>query len=664
MKKIVFIIISTLFSLNIIAQKFEPDKGFNRPTNNDLRMKSYDADTTANAVVLYQLTTVNFDFIESNFVVTTKVKKRIKILTDYGKSYGDIKIPLINHAKNGNSDEYIDDIKVKIYNINDNGEIKAESISPKPFQERINNDYIYMKFAVPNIMAGTVFDYEYTIRSKRYWEIRTWYAQEDIPTIFSQYDLKIPLCLVFNIEGNGLDKMDKKFEHYPRSIQIGNQKFDMHEIHHLVTVKDMPAFNCDDFVMCKEDYIHKIEAEFCEINLPGILNKRYTTTWEDVDQTLLKDVEYSKRVKETVLQNEVINSNVSSLPSIEEKIGVIYRLLMSKVSWNGKYGIYAESADKVLKRGTGNNAELNFMLINMLREIGIKAQPVVLRLRNSGKIPVTHPTVDAFNAMVVKIDTEDNGFHIFDCSSNFGSLDMIHPLLLSEKAHVVNSNKNGEWLNLQKLAKAKKTISIIADLDSDGNINGEYITSYRDLDAMTIRNKIHNDNDRINFIKTLESSGITINSYKVDGLDDFTSVVTDTINFCLRCSSAGNYLYLHPVLFPPITDNPFKTETRSTPIELPYAINIYLNATITIPEGYIIEDAKTGVNGRNFSDDKNIADGHIFWSVDNSVLRVNYKFNLKKTIYSPAEYATLKSIYDQIIEYSNTYITLKKTASN
>lgn len=55
------------------------------------------------------------------------------------------------------------------------------------------------------------------------------------------------------------------------------------------------------------------------------------------------------------------------------------------MTWNGEYKLYSPDLKKTIKKGTGSNADLNFIFINMLRDCGIEAWPVVLRMRNTRK---------------------------------------------------------------------------------------------------------------------------------------------------------------------------------------------------------------------------------------------------------------------------------------
>ena len=61
--------------------------------------------------------------------------------------------------------------------------------------------------------------------------------------------------------------------------------------------------------------------------------------------------------------------NQSGNLTFNQKVIGVFQLLKQKLSWNGEYKLYSENLEKVLKAGTGSNADLNIIFISIL--IGI-----------------------------------------------------------------------------------------------------------------------------------------------------------------------------------------------------------------------------------------------------------------------------------------------------
>lgn len=66
-------------------------------------------------------------------------------------------------------------------------------------------------------------------------------------------------------------------------------------------------------------------------------------------------------------KEEMTALHLEQMKGADEKICAIYTFLKNKVRWNEKYALYSKSPKQVLKEGTGSNADINFILISMLK---------------------------------------------------------------------------------------------------------------------------------------------------------------------------------------------------------------------------------------------------------------------------------------------------------
>ena len=71
------------------------------------------------------------------------------------------------------------------------------------FTERLTKQYMQLKFSIPAVREGTVFEYKYQLSSDLYYSINSWEAQRSIPVIFTQYDITIPEYFKFNLDMRG-----------------------------------------------------------------------------------------------------------------------------------------------------------------------------------------------------------------------------------------------------------------------------------------------------------------------------------------------------------------------------------------------------------------------------------------------------------------------------
>ena len=137
----------------------EPNLKWGKPTEQELTMTVYEEDKDAPAVVLCQLTNVSYTMDFHNYFVNYEVKTRIKVLTDAGKDYANVTIVYTDNPQRQYSQEEIEDFKAVAYNL-ENGKVKKTKIGlDQIFKERVNDDYIRAKVAIPQVKVGTVIEY-------------------------------------------------------------------------------------------------------------------------------------------------------------------------------------------------------------------------------------------------------------------------------------------------------------------------------------------------------------------------------------------------------------------------------------------------------------------------------------------------------------------------
>jgi hypothetical protein len=180
---------------------------FGKPTDEEMSMTVYEADKNAPAVVLCQLTNVSYTMDFHNYYVDYVVKTRIKVLKDEGKDYANVSIVYIDNMNEQFAQENIEEFKAVAYNLED-GKVKKTRIGMDQIhKERIDEDYMRAKVAIPQVKAGTVIEYEYKLHSNVFYHLYDWDAQMDIPVVYTNYRLEIPTMFIFNVEAQGIQQL-------------------------------------------------------------------------------------------------------------------------------------------------------------------------------------------------------------------------------------------------------------------------------------------------------------------------------------------------------------------------------------------------------------------------------------------------------------------------
>ena len=664
MKKTIMHMMLLAISMTANAQGIEPNLKWGKPTDQELNMTEYAADKDADAVVLYHKTDVSYEFINNDFKVIYRVNTRLKVLKPEGKRLADGQIVYVENETNRTRHEIVSGLKATAYNMENGKLVKTKMERSMTSVERLDKNQLVTKFSVPQVKVGTVIEYEYRIESDYYGNIRDWYAQRDIPVLYTCYELSIPEWFSFNIEETGMNRMEKKEDSKPMTLLFSGGTENILTNIKTFIGRNLSALKDDDFVWHAADYGDKVTAELAGIFIPGSVYKSYTSTWDDIDNQLMEDEDFGGRLKKnSPLKEEIIAAGIPDISDKKERIAAVWQLLKSKVRWNGNYAFWGKSASKVLKEGTGTNADINFLLINMLQDAGIESTPIVMRRRDSGILPLSHSSLKYLNTFVVGIPMPDSGMAYLDGSAEDGYLNVLPAKLLVDRARVVKKttslmpgNTPDIWVNLQTNARGRETTTIQAQLSADGLLTGQKSSMLVDEAAAAKRRVWRLAKDSTEQIQKMqERDGIEIQSYRLEGRYDFSPTVKEELTFTKQCDAAGDMIYLNPFIFIPQHESPFTAAERILPIEFPYKQAEMQNVMITLPEGYVVEEAPKPIVIKLDG-----ATARIVCNVNGNMLNVQYVMNIDKTFFASTQYQDLKAFFDRVVESNKNILTIKK----
>lgn len=640
-------------AMTVSAQTtIEPNLKWGKPTQQELTMTEYAADKDADAVELYRNVEVRYEFINGDFRVLNYVKRRLKVLKPEGKSVADGEILIWRNSSN-DTHEVVRALKATAYNLENGKVVKTKMESSSVHEEELDTNDKLLKFSVPQVRVGTVIEYEYRLESDYYYQLRDWYAQSDIPVLYTRYSVSIPEWLSFHIEESGMNTLEKQTD--SNSLTVGEEHVNTEE--RIFIGRNLPALKDDDYVWRAEDYGCKVTHELQGIYIPGYVHKNYSSTWKDIDERLEKDDEFGGRIKKSSpLKDDILAAGIPQIADSRERFEAIWKMLTKRVRWNGNYAFWAKSGNKVLKEGTGTNADINFLLINMLHDAGIESSPVVLRLRNRGRLPLSHASMKYLSTFVVAVELNDSTTAYFDSSAQDGYLNVLPAVLSVDRARIIRKDHTSDWVNLQNMALATERSFIQATLTADGQLSGTLSRALDGEAAAAVRKRWRTAKDSADVIHDMqEDKSIEISDYRLQGRYDFSPRLREIIQFTKQCTTAGDIIYLNPLVIPPITKNPFTAETRNLPIELPYKQRTTLNVTLTLPDGWQLEETPKPIILR--------LDGitaSIMYQQKGNQLTVLYKENVSRTFFTQQQYQDMKALLDKQVESCKTIVTLTK----
>lgn len=660
MKKIFCFLVFVLGSICLFAQTINVPKvnpKFGKPTKEEMEMTIYEPDTTAVAVCLYKETLIDYEFRESILKIIYTHKVRIKILKEEGISYANVTLPYFRHESNIYAGESIEALEAASYNMEDDKVVRTKMKNDQVFDERLEEFYVLKKFTIPQARVGTVLEYKYRLVSDFYYNIRVWKAQELIPVRYAEYNVIIPEYFKFNVETRGVERLMSEKKNHTLDLHINGQFITCNGIHTTFRGENLAAFKSEPLCWNMDDYCTQVSMDLSRIEFPGLPYQDISESWGKIDEMLLGSKNFGKHLHmENPLKVEMDRLNIERMESNEDKICAIFQLLKSKVRWNEQYSLWGRDESEILKEGTGSNADINFILMSMLRDANITAVPVVMSLRDRASLSQIHPDINNLSTFVVGV-MKDSTFSYLDGSLCDGYLDVLPPVLMSNRARMLTGVR-AFWVNLQKMGFNSVRSNVYATLSQEGKLEGTRTASYYGQYASNFKRQYREAKDSLDFVQGLENRyGIKYNSYATKGVREFSAKVSETSSFSKNTEVSADYIYVNPLLFMHMPETPFKQSERRLPVEFDYSYDYHIRVSLMIPEGYSVDELPQSVS--LVTEDKHMS---LKYNVvhQGQQIGIKYEFKLDEVFYSVDKYQELKKFWEIMAEVNNSMLVLKK----
>jgi len=615
-------------------------------------MKVYKNDTVAEAVVLKDYGLSEIKYVSGKgFILQFTKHARIKILKKEGLHLANIEIPL--HVANKNSQEAIIYLKAQTYNL-ENGKVVVSKLSKDDIYVDDELKYTKLsKFAIPNVKVGSVIEYKYTIQSE-YFYIKPWYFQTSIPVRSSEYRTIIPEFFSFRYFLN--KNKDPDISESDGAATVSNGfKYVIYKQRWVY--KNLPAFRDEDFITTPKDYLVKIEYEHYSTEYNGARTETYTKTWAEICHDLMLSPYFGASLNRHSIVKE-LTAQIDHDANEKVKLTQAYEAVKQKIKWNGYNATHIESTiSSAYNKGEGNVAEINLILVNLLRSVDIEAYPLLLSTRSNGKINKLYPKRSSFDYVVAAVKTEDK-YLLLDASHNFlvpGNL----PFECINDEGLVVFKDSYKWIPLRSNEIYRKNISVSLNINESG-IQAEMLRQTLGLSATELRNDIAQTGYKTfinNYIENQESW--IIKEYIIENSNDVTKPLVEKINISefSNIDVNSDMIYLPAIIVEDNIRNPFSEEERKYHVDfgIPKSTTYMLN--LRIPEGYKVEEIP---DNSLVSIPGNAAKFIYNAKQVNGLVQIYCQIKISKAFFPSEGYKSLKSFYTHITEKLNEQIVLKK----
>ncbi|MFT6095301.1 MAG: hypothetical protein ACJAXY_001463 [Nonlabens sp.] len=638
-------------------------------TLQDFELKTEDTSDDHDAILI--LNSVDVVFVDYKQYLS--IRQRIRIETEKGLDYATQSIQLY---QSDSGRETLKNLSGTTYNLTDGKVEKVELDVNSVFEEDLSEFYTLKSFTMPDVRIGSIIEFSYVVESP-FPYIDDINLQYGIPIINLALNIQFPNYYSYNVVFNPksrykIDFNAKDFEDSLTSTLIDASESDYFDSDQKIqqvrvsnksisfTQQHIPALLPEFLSGNLNKYRAKMIINIASFNdvQTGKVRKEFGTTWEAVAKTIYDSDKFGDEVKRSRFFRKDLEDLTQSLTTPKEKVTAILDFLKLKVKWDGKYGVFTKDGIKeAYKKGSGNVSEVNLLLVSMLREAEIEANPVLVSSVDN-ETPI-FPTREGFNYIVVQVSYGDEKV-LVDATEKFAGLNLLPIRAANWKGRLIKKDGSSEWIRLTDNQKSEDIVFLNIKLDSESEASGNGQKRHTNYRALNSRNtNMNSTEDELEKHIQNDNVGLEISNVIVEGLENVDSDLTYKydIKFKNAFDKVGDNIYITPLLYEANEESPFKLETRKLPLDLSFPYKTKTIVNIKIPEGYEVESIPESIKAVY-----NDTIGYYKYVTRNqgNMISTVATFNLDVSVIQPKDYPAFKKFFEAIVEKDAQKIVLKK----
>lgn len=588
----------------------------------DLAMKSHPLDTTATAIVLFDVGEVKLD--DGSLEATRYERRlRVKILKQEAvNTWGSFTF----RSQKGEFAK----LKGATYRLENNqiviDEVPKSTILRRAFTKEIEE----VTVAFPNVQVGAVIELSY-VQKSRLFQIPQWQFQREVPTLWSEFSVWLPTeNLDYRLRGqHALTKHEHKYEgKFQRWV-----------------LTDIPAFKPEPLMPDPDFYRSSIR----------FLTKR--DSWLGLYQRYWNSPFGGQRLKADRKTKELTLNITRGVSDSVEQIKAVSNYLKKEITWNGIRDNFADPPEEILDKKRGTVADINLLMGAMLKSLGFNVSVVLLSTRKNGYITDDYPCMDQFNYAVCHVILNGKDL-LLDATDSHLPYDYLPKECYNHKGFFMSAKEYG-WIGVEPTKRDKLNVTADISLDNDGRVAGKanfLMSEYQAVQSRKLLAKSGRKELTRGFIDETRWAATSLSEPDTSRVGEAMQ-----IDYSLESdaygSGNGGMIYLNPFPFLKEEKNPFLSDRRTYPIDFDGITEMTLVCTINIPANYTVEELP---QSKAYALPGNSAKCFINFGQSGSQILVTSRLMINKTLFEPEEYEALREFYTRIISKKNEDIVLKQ----
>jgi hypothetical protein len=523
---------------------------------------------------------------------------------------------------------------------------------------QLNSRYRLIEFEMPEVEQGDVIEYKYTLVRQYIEELPGFRFSEEVPVQKSVLYLKNEPYIRFDAVSQNVD-FELRYEEF---------KVDTSSIPHVFTYErpdpvyiekwiatDVEGIGSSAFISSPDDVRAQLHLQLSEFGLP---RQPLENSWEYVAAQIRRNNNPYTLIEKNQVLLEEASAPFNRIDNLKERQDSIFAMVNRKAQFNELNAIFATGdLSHVLEGISADQAEINTVLLGLLRENGIDAWPLYVSSRNIGRINRTFPSLYQFNRVLVV--SEISGEQAIMDASFTHSYPGLIPIDAYNEQGMLLKESGHEWMELTPdLSVFDLFIDVAGRLEADGTLSGTIQATAGGYPAREISRSLKGGGGGSDIVReTFFDVYPEVEVSELEILQDSAGVLCLEVSFSIEnyAVSFAEGLEYRPMLIGYLFQNPFEESNRRVPITLDAPENVTVNYSIDLPEGVRAEEMSgqhnTSLTGARLSEEYHLDSGHL-----------NYTFMVEITRkeFMPDEYSQLREIYQRWVELSNEIWFIEK----
>ena len=238
-----------------------------------------------------------------------------------------------------------------------------------------------------------------------------------------------------------------------------------------IELSNVPAMKEEAYSGNIDNYSTGLKFELNYVDFPGVPIKNYSTTWEDVSKSIYDVDAFGNELDRSNYFEDDLDNLLNGVSNPKEKIERVFSYVVNKMTWNNYVSYYTnEGVKEAYKKGSGNIADINLMLVAMLRKANLNANPVLVSTKDHG-MPL-FPTRNGFNYVIAAVELPE-GVVLLDATNKDAEIGILKSSIMNWQGRIIKKDGSSGWVSLSPKAPAVKSAMVNVNIKSDMTVSGK-----------------------------------------------------------------------------------------------------------------------------------------------------------------------------------------------